>query len=120
LPTAHGNYKYAAVAVEYFKKWIEVKLLVNIAATGLRRFFWQIIICHFGVPRKITFDNGKQFDCHILKDFCHQMGAEKAFASVYHPRSNMVVEKANTLIFTAIKMILVTDPWGGVHRPGSA
>jgi hypothetical protein len=29
-----------------------------------------------------------------------------AFASVYHPQSNSVVERANTLIFEAIKKIL--------------
>jgi hypothetical protein len=69
LTTAQGNYKYVVVAVEYFTKWIEVKPLVNIAATGLGRFFWQNIICCFGVPRKITVDNAKQFDYHILKDF---------------------------------------------------
>jgi hypothetical protein len=39
LATAQGNYKYAVVEVEYFTKWIEMKPLVNIAATGLKRFF---------------------------------------------------------------------------------
>jgi hypothetical protein len=34
------------------------------------------------------------------------MGVETAFASVYHPQSNAAVERANTLIFTAIKEIL--------------
>jgi hypothetical protein len=80
LTKAQGNYKYAVVAVEYFKKWIEAKPLVNIAAAGLKRFFWQNIICHFGVPKKITVDNAKQFDCHIFKDLCNQMGVEAAFA----------------------------------------
>jgi hypothetical protein len=51
-------------------------------------------------------DNAKQFDCHILKNFCHQMGVEAAFASVYHPQSNGTMEKANALIFIAIKEIL--------------
>jgi hypothetical protein len=59
LTTAHGNYKYAVVIVEYFTKWIEATPLVNIAAMGLKRFFWQNIICHFGVPRKITVVNAK-------------------------------------------------------------
>jgi hypothetical protein len=88
LTTAQGNYKYSVVAVEYFTKWIEVMPLVNIAAAGLRRFFWQNIICCFRVPRNITDDNAKQFDCHIFKDFCHQIGVEATFALVYHPQSN--------------------------------
>jgi transposase InsO family protein len=58
------------------------------------------------VPRKIIVDNGKQFDYHIFKDFCHQMRVKATFASVYHPQSNGVVQKANTLIFSAIKKIL--------------
>jgi hypothetical protein len=64
------------------------------------------------VPTKITFDNAKQFDCHIFKDFCHQMGVEAAFASVYHPQSNGEVEKANALIFSVIKKILEDQPKG--------
>jgi hypothetical protein len=94
------------VVVEYFTKWIDVKSLVNITAAGLKRFFWQNIICHFGVPRKIAVDNAKQFDCHIFKDFCHQMGVAVAFTSVYHPQWDGAVEKANALIFTGIKEIL--------------
>jgi hypothetical protein len=30
--TAQGNCKFAAVAVDYFTKWVEVKALVNITA----------------------------------------------------------------------------------------
>jgi hypothetical protein len=74
--TAQGNYKYAVMAVEYFTKHIEANPLVNIAVVGLKRFFWQNIIYHFRVPRKLTVDNAKQFDFHIFKDFCHQMGVE--------------------------------------------
>jgi hypothetical protein len=110
LTTAQGNYKYAVVAVEYFTKWIEAKPLVNIAIAGLKRYFWQNIICCFGVPKDITVDNAKQFDCHIFKDVCHQMGVEAAFASVNHPQSNRAVEQANALIFTTIKKILENQP----------
>jgi hypothetical protein len=85
LTTTHGTYKYAVVAVEYFTKWIEAKPLANIATVGLKRFFWQNIICHFGVPREITVDNTKQFDYHIFKDFCHHMGVKVAFVLVHHP-----------------------------------
>jgi hypothetical protein len=98
LTTAQGNYKYVVVIVKYFTKWIEVKPLVN--------------ICRFGVPRKIIADNAMQFDCHIFEDFCHQMVIKAAFASVYHPQYNRAVERANTLIFFAIKKILEDQPKG--------
>jgi len=40
LPTDPGNYKYAAVAVEYFSKWVEAKALKDITAGALQKFFW--------------------------------------------------------------------------------
>jgi transposase InsO family protein len=64
------------------------------------------------LPKEITADNDKQFDSHIFKDFCHQTGVEAAFTSVYHPQSNGAVEKANALIFTAIKKILENQTKG--------
>jgi hypothetical protein len=112
LRTAQGNYKFAVVAIEYFTKWIEANPPVNIVAMGLKRFFWQNIICHFGVPKGITVDNTKQFDWHLFKDLCYEMGVEAAFASVHHPQSNGAVERANTLIFTAIKKILESQSKG--------
>jgi hypothetical protein len=51
LPTAQGNCRFAAVAVDYFTKWVEAKPLANIKATTVQKFFWQNIVCRFGVPR---------------------------------------------------------------------
>ena len=83
LPTAPGNFKYAAVAVEYFSKWIEAKALRDIIAATLQKFFWQKIVCRFSVPKEVTVDNDKQFDCTIFREFYLQLGT-KLCASVYH------------------------------------
>lgn len=99
LPTAQGNLKYAVVAVKHFTKWIEAKPLVNITSESVRKFFWQNIICRFGVPRELTIDNGKQFDSQHFKEFCHSVRTKLLFASVCGGKSNGV-------IFTAIKKCL--------------
>jgi ribonuclease HI len=85
LPPAQGNLKYVVVAVEYFSKWIEAKPLATITSTTVQKFFWQNIVCRFGVPKAITVDNGIQFDAGTFKDFCDRIGTKIHFASVRHP-----------------------------------
>jgi hypothetical protein len=58
LPPAQGNLRYVVVAVEYFSKWIEAKPLATITSAIVQKFFWQNIVCRFGVPKAITIDNG--------------------------------------------------------------
>jgi hypothetical protein len=70
--------------------------VTNISSVTNKKFFLQNII---------TVDNAKQFDNDMFKDFYHRMGKNVAFTSVYNPQSNDMVERANTLIFEAIKKI---------------
>jgi hypothetical protein len=110
LPTAPGNYTHVVVAVEYFSKWVEAKPLLSITSATIQKFFWQNIVCRFGVPYKVTVDNGKQFDSTDFKNFCTYLGTKLCFASVYHPQSNGVVERANGVIFTSIKRNITDLP----------
>jgi IS30 family transposase len=103
FPAAQGNYKFAAVAVDYFTKWVEGKALANITTPTIQKFFWQNIICRFRVLRELTIDNGKQFDCYSFKQYCRTLGTQVKFSSVYHPQSMGAVERANGLIFSRIK-----------------
>jgi transposase InsO family protein len=112
LPTAQGNFKFAVVAVEYFTKWIEARPLATITLATIRKFFWQQIICRFGVPKELTVDNGKQFDCQDFREYCRSIGTKLCFASVYHPQSNGAVERANGQIFSAVKKCLFEQKKG--------
>jgi transposase InsO family protein len=88
------------VAVEYFSKWIDEKPLATITSVTVQKFFWQNIVCRFGVPKAITVDNGTQFDAEAFREFCEQIGTKIHFASVRHPESNELVERANGIIIT--------------------
>jgi ribonuclease HI len=112
LPPAQGNLKYVVVAVEYFSKWIEAKPLATITSVTVQNFFWQNIICRFGVPKAITVDNGTQFDAEAFKGFCEQIGTKIHFASVRHPESNGLVERANGIIMTGIMKLIFNQPRG--------
>jgi hypothetical protein len=112
LPTAQGNLKFTFVAIEYFTKWIEARAVSTITSKTAQKFFWQNIVCCFGVPSEVTVDNGKQFDSEDFRAFCSSIGTKPVFASVYHTQSNGVVEHANDKIFSAIKKRLLDDKKG--------
>jgi hypothetical protein len=40
LTPAQGNYTFAIVIIEYFTKWVEAKLVTNIASATIQKFFW--------------------------------------------------------------------------------
>jgi hypothetical protein len=42
----------------------------------------------------------------MFKDFCQQIGMKVAFASVYHPQTNGVVERANSLMYEVEAVVL--------------
>jgi hypothetical protein len=64
------------------------------------------------VPKAITVDNGTQFDVEIFKTFCDQIVTKIHFASVRHPESNGLVERANGIIITGIMKSIFNLPKG--------
>jgi hypothetical protein len=76
LPPAQGNLKYVVVAVVYFSKWIEAKPLATITSATVQKFFWQNIVCRFGVSKAITIDNRTQFNAETFKTFRDRIGTK--------------------------------------------
>jgi transposase InsO family protein len=86
--------------------------LATITSVTIQKFFWQNIVCRFSVPKAITVDNGTQFDAEAFKEFCDQIGMKIHFASVRHPESNGLVERANGIIMTGIIKLIFNQPRG--------
>jgi hypothetical protein len=112
LPPAQGNLRYVVVAVEYFSKWIGAKPLATITSVIVQKFFWQNIVCRFGVPKAITVDNGTQIDAETFKELCDQISTKIHFASVRHPESNGLIERANGIIMTGIMKLIFNQSRG--------
>jgi len=61
FPLVIRQMKYLVVAIEYFTKWIEAEPVAQITAHKVQHFVWRNIVCRFGVPRRLVFDNGTHF-----------------------------------------------------------
>ncbi|GJR54264.1 reverse transcriptase domain-containing protein [Tanacetum coccineum] len=54
-----GKVKFLIVAIDYFTKWIESKLVAAITGAQIKKFVWDNIVCRFGLPGEIISYNGK-------------------------------------------------------------
>ena len=59
FPTAIRQLKFLVVGIDYFTKWVEAEALATITEKNIRSFLWRNIICRYGIPRVLVFDNGK-------------------------------------------------------------
>ncbi|GJY67343.1 reverse transcriptase domain-containing protein [Tanacetum coccineum] len=57
----------------------------------------------FGLLGEIVSDNGKQFRDNPFKDWCEKICIRQCFASVKHPQTNGLVERANRSLGEGIK-----------------
>nr|GEV03305.1 reverse transcriptase domain-containing protein [Tanacetum cinerariifolium] len=91
------------VAMDYFTKWIEAKAVATIIGSHVKKFVWDNIVCRFDLPGEIVSDNGKQFSNNPFKDWCEKLNITQHFASIKHPQSNGLVERANRSLGEGIK-----------------
>nr|GEV92323.1 reverse transcriptase domain-containing protein [Tanacetum cinerariifolium] len=95
--------KFLIVAMDYLTKWIETKAVATITGGQVKKFVWDNIVCCFGIPGEIISNNGKQFADNPFKDWCDKLNITQHFASVKHPHSNGLVERANRSLREGIK-----------------
>ncbi|GKV13663.1 hypothetical protein SLEP1_g24648 [Rubroshorea leprosula] len=98
-----GGVTHLVVGVDYFTKWVEARPLSSLTFKKVEDFVFNSIICRYGIPNQIVADNGTQFSCSSFRDFCSSYGIKLQFTSVYHPKSNGMVESVNKCILEGIK-----------------
>ncbi|GKU88970.1 hypothetical protein SLEP1_g3175 [Rubroshorea leprosula] len=89
-----------------FAQWgldLLARPLSNLTSKKVKDFVFSSIICRYGIPNQIVADNGTQFNCSSFRDFCSSYEIKLRFTSVYHPKSNGMVESVNKVILEGIK-----------------
>jgi len=103
FPLDRGQLKFLIVGVDYFTKWIKVEAFTKITVERVKIFYWNKIICRFGLLKYIVSDNGTQFANSTIIDFCKHLGIQTKFVSVIHPQANGQAKLANKVILDGNK-----------------
>ncbi|XP_075100628.1 uncharacterized protein LOC142176555 [Nicotiana tabacum] len=88
--------------------WLSPSKMRKGAYTQIREqeviaFIWENIICHFGIPKEISCDNGPQFVGKRTTEFFEKWHIKRILSMPYHPAANGQVESSNKVILNILK-----------------
>ncbi|XP_018323620.1 uncharacterized protein K02A2.6-like [Agrilus planipennis] len=101
MPISEG-FRYCLTCVDRFSRWPEAIPMEDQEATTVARTFFSTWIARFGVPLKVTTDQGRQFESHLFKQLNILTGTAHFRTSAYHPQANGLVERLHRQLKGAI------------------
>lgn len=99
--------RYGIVLVDYCYRWPEVKFVQNANTSEVITFLCELLMRE-GAPMEIITNNGVQFKTDEFIKFMKKWEVVNITTSLYHPRSNGLVERCNRVIKDNIQLSLVS------------
>jgi ribonuclease HI len=93
-PSARGHH-FILAAMGYFSKWAKAIPLREVKSDNVINFLERHIICHFGVPQRITSDNAKTFKPNKMQRFIAKYNITWNYSTCYYPQANGMAEALN-------------------------
>ena len=94
LPESDSGKRYVLVVTDLFSKWIETFPLVRQTAEEVAVCLVQVM-CRFGIMKSLLTDQGRNFECTLIRGLCQMLGVKKLRTTIYHPCCNGQVERVN-------------------------
>ena len=80
---------------DHFTQYAQAYVTWSQTALTTAKALWDNFIVHYGLPKKILSDQGRNFKSELIVDLCRLMGTEKLGTSPYHPQTNRQCERFN-------------------------
>ncbi|XP_074317102.1 uncharacterized protein LOC141653278 [Silene latifolia] len=103
LPKEPGNKVYMLAMTDNFSKLIEAESSSQVTETQVISFIKRNIICRFGIPPEIIYDNGSQFIGNKTEAFRARWNISLQKSTPRNPQSNGQAKSSNKIIVENLK-----------------
>ena len=102
LPITVSGNRYVLCFTDHCTRWPILVPLPEISAATVARVFFEQVICVHGCPVELLSDRGTNFLSRIVYEVCRIMQTNKVNTSSYHPQTNAIQERFNSVILDTI------------------
>ena len=111
LPTSKEGFRYLFTMVDRTSRWLEAVPLAAMETAACAEALIGHWVARFGVPARLTSDQGRQFTSALWSHTCRLLGVEHITTTAYHPQSNGMVERVHRQLKDALKARLAGPAW---------
>ncbi|MGL5581012.1 MAG: RNase H family protein, partial [Cetobacterium sp.] len=110
--TPHKGKKYCLVMVDMFSKWVEAMPTSKADSVGVAKMLLKEIVPRWGIPKKISSDNGSHFVNSAIKKLGDQLKLNLVNHCAYRPQSGGAVERENATLKNKMVKIMTETGLG--------
>lgn len=101
LPPSDDN-RYCLTIIDRYTRWPTAVPIPDMTATTVASALIHHWISMFGIPIRISTDQGRQFQCQLFEELNRMLGIDHYRTSPYHPQSNSMIERLHRTLKAAI------------------
>ena len=105
LEMSKGGFENILVITDHFTKYSQAFPTRNQTASTTAKVLFANFFVHYGFPKHILSDQGRNFEGKIIQHLCSLTGIKKLRTTPYHPMSNGLCERFNRTLLGMLRTL---------------
>ena len=106
LPLSEQGNHYVLVVMDCFSRWTEAYPIPDFSAKTVADVLVNQFFSRFGCSLELHSDQGRTYESQLFTETMKLLGIHKTRSSLYHPASNVMVERFNSTLLSMISVFI--------------